>query len=234
MENQSYPPRHESPCGNPITGAPAGTYKTNRSLPPPSRSNTSKDRRHNRTLFLLCLILFCVVSTYEARPSMYIGAGPNFLLPQNRMAELNKEAPGFNILMESRTYCRVWWGLRIDYFSFTRLDTLTEGTDYFENAFNISPQVRYNIFGGDCYNDKVIPYLQGMFTVSSIGSTDGRSRFGLGAAGGGGVTMGFDFLSLCWLLDLNALWSAPNSITRADKRPSIQTINLSLTLSVAL
>jgi hypothetical protein len=177
------------------------------------------------TIFMMAL---------PAHSQMYIGVGPNALIPQNKLSETNIESFGFNIVLESRNYCKLWYGLRTDYISFSKIEDLPADSNYFQNALYISPQVRFNIFGGDCYNDKVIPYLQAMFTFSSIGNTDERSRFGIGGAGGGGVTMGFNMLHLCWLLDINALWSAPNSIDRADKRQSIQSVNLSITLSVGL
>ncbi len=180
------------------------------------------------------LLFILALGIPTASAQLYIGGGPNFLHPQNKLSETNNLSSGFNIILESRTYCKFWYGLRADYFAFAMKDDIGPDSNYFQNAFYISPQVRFNIFGGDCYNDKVIPYLQAMFTFSSIGNTDERSRFGLGGAGGGGVTLGFSLFDLCWLLDLNALWSAPNSIARADKRNSIQSINFSLTLSVGL
>jgi len=162
----------------------------------------------------------------------YFGAGVNGLLPQNKFKDMNKEAVGANVVIESRSYCNLWYGVRLDYYSFEKKTDTT--WRYFENGLYFSPQVRYNFLISDCYNDKTIPYLIGMFTISSLGANDDESRFGLGGAFGLGVVMGFDMLGRCWHLDLSGLWSAPNSIARGDGRYSIQSINLGLTLSMSL
>lgn len=180
------------------------------------------------------LVIFCTIffSGGKIYSQFYIGAGPNALIPVNKFDEYCRDSYGLNAILESRIYCNLWYGVRMDYVSFdNRGDSL--GLE-FDDAVLISPQIRYNFLIEDCYNDKTIPYIQGMLTISSIGANDNESRLGIGAAAGLGVTLGFDFWDKCWLLDLSGLWSVPNSIYRDSGRFSIQSILLSLTLSMSL
>ncbi len=183
---------------------------------------------------ILALNILLIMTVLPVQAQFYAGGGVDFLLPQNKLKEVNQESAGFNLAFESRELCKLWYGLRMDYIDLSKQPDLPEGSAYFENALLISPQVRFNFLFSKCYEQEVIPYLQGMLTISSISGTDGLSRFGFGAAGGAGVSMGFKLLSRCWILDLTALWLAPNSIYRADKRPSIQSVDLGLTLSIGI
>ena len=87
------------------------------------------------------------------------------------------------------------------------------------------PEIRYNFVCGNCYKYKTIPYLQGMLTLSSIGNTDALSRLGIGGALGGGIALSFTAFRACWMLNLNALYSAPNMNCRQGGRTVFTSIN---------
>lgn len=182
------------------------------------------------------LIAFCIllISTTYLKGQLYVGAGAEYLIPQDQLSEVNQESFGISIQLESKRYCNLWYGLRFDYLFLEKLEDLPADTDYFEDAFLISPELRWSFLGKDCYTGKFLPYLQGMVTISSIGGTDNLSRLGLGMGGGGGFAVGFTIFDLCWMFDLNAIYSAPNAIHRAEGRHNLQSINLSLNLSVGL
>ncbi|MFA6571387.1 MAG: hypothetical protein WCT77_09135 [Bacteroidota bacterium] len=165
---------------------------------------------------------------------IYVGAGPEYVLPMGELNERNKSAIGVSVQLENRYICQFWYGIRFDYIPFDKKEGLLEGLTYFKNGFYISPEFRYNFVGGDCRKYDWIPYAQGLLTLSSIGNTDEFSRLGVGGALGAGIAYSFSMFNLCWMLDLNAMYSAPNFLYRADGRSSLQSINVGLTLSVRL
>lgn len=185
-----------------------------------------------KRLFYSFFFLLFLYAPPELDSQIYFGLGPSYLMPQTNFKDANKESFGLNVQLESRVFCKLWYGLRFDYHSLTKVDEIVP--EYFEEYILISPQVRYNFFGADCYTSKVIPYLQFLFNISSIKGTDERDRLGLGLSGGLGLSVGFELCTKCWLLDLNGNYAAPNAILRADGRQNLQSINISLTLSIGL
>lgn len=184
-----------------------------------------------RTLLLFSILLLSAPGLFG---QLYVGAGPEYIIPQDQLSKVNQESFAVNLHIESRMYCNLWFGMRFDYLFLEKADNLLEETNYFEDAFLISPEIRWSFLGKDCYTGKFLPYIQGMCTISSIGGTDNLSRLGFGMGGGGGVALGFQLFELCWMADLNAIYAAPNAIARADGRHNLQSINLSLNLSVGL
>ena len=180
--------------------------------------------------FLLLLLLY-PVRTFS---KIYLGLGPEYVLPLGNSGNTNKPTVGVNLQLESRQICKFWYGFRLDYMSFKKSDNALIGENYFTNAFKLSPEIRYNFVCSDCYKYTFIPYLQGMVTLSSIGNTDALNRLGIGGALGGGIAYSFTTFESCWMLDLNALYFAPNIIYRVDGRASLQSINVGLTLSIRI
>ncbi|MFP4528111.1 MAG: hypothetical protein ACLFQX_06145 [Candidatus Kapaibacterium sp.] len=182
--------------------------------------------------FLIAVFLFVIPNA--ASSQYYFGAGPVYLKPLGDMADINKAPIGVNLQIENRGWCRLWYGLRLDYYSFDPADELDPATDYFESALYISPGIRYNFLGSACRSYNWVPYGQALLNISSIGGTDEESRFGLGASAGAGIAYAFTLFDRCWMIDLNALYSAPNAIARAEDRDMIQSLNVGLTLSIRL
>lgn len=133
--------------------------------------------------------------------------------------------------MESQKYCNLWYGLRLDYISYEKFP---DAADYLEDAFMLSPEVRYVFNGGNCREETIRPYLQMMLNLSSIGATDKSNRLGIGGAAGGGLNMPFTVFNKCWSLDLNALYSVPNFIVRTEGRVYAQSLLLNISLNVGL
>jgi hypothetical protein len=183
---------------------------------------------------IIVLISIILLSAEVVSAQLYIGAGPEYAIPQDQLAEVNQESFGVTLQLESRRYCNLWYGLRFDYIFLEKIEDFDEDINFFEDAVLISPQIRWSFLGKDCFTGKFLPYIQGMLTISSIGGTDNLNRLGLGMGGGGGIAIGFTIFDLCWMADLNAIYSAPNAIWRAEPRHNLQSINLSFNLSVEL
>ncbi|MGA2298143.1 MAG: hypothetical protein ABSG15_11400, partial [FCB group bacterium] len=117
-------------------------------------------------------ILRMIVVSILLYPSLswsqiYLGLGPEYVLPVGSFANVNKSTIGVNLQLESRQICKYWYGLRLDYMSFTKSNNIVIGENYYKNAFYLSPTFRYNFVCSDCYKYTTIPYLQGMLTMSS-------------------------------------------------------------------
>jgi hypothetical protein len=186
-----------------------------------------------KTIFSAILIVF-VLLPVKAFSLIYVGIGGDYIIPLAKLNDVNLETYGFNLQLESRNFCKLWYGLRFDYIWLDK--KLPVKDDYYESMLLISPKVRYNFLSNNCtdYTGKIAPYLQGMLTISSIDGSDKKNLMGFGGAAGGGIALGFQLFKTCMMFDLNALYSAPNFIARASGRPSLQMINFNISLSMGL
>ncbi|MEI6090143.1 MAG: hypothetical protein WCR42_06810 [bacterium] len=182
--------------------------------------------------YILIILLFLFSVCYKSPAQTYFGAGVDYIYPLGKLNEVNKPAFGYNIQLESRNFCKLWYGLRLDYFSPNKVDSMN--TSYYKNFILISPQVRYNFVNCNSYQRKLIPYIQALFTISSITGLDDAQKLGLGGAAGGGLSYGFSIGKTCFLLDLNVLYNADNFIYRVESRPSLESITGSINLSVRI
>lgn len=187
---------------------------------------------------LISIILVILLFTSEkAFSQYYLGVGPVFKNPVGTFSEVNKPNFGVNFQFESRQWCLLWYGLRVDYHSLQKKDlSSTEISDKlsYETLFTISPGIRYNFLGSDCYKYDIVPYAQAMLMISSLTSEDDLDPIGMGAAAGIGVAFSFSFMNVCSMVDLNALYTSPNLIFLSEKREVIQSIDITLTLSIRL
>lgn len=60
------------------------------------------------------------------------------------------------------------------------------------------------------------------------------SSIGLGGSIGLGLNYNFKLFKKCWMIELESLYYAPNSIERANQRGNLQSINVGLKLSMGL
>ncbi len=180
---------------------------------------------------LLIIVLYLSVFA-NLNSQLYVGGGINYALPQSEFSDNNKDAIGINLQIDYRQYCKLWLGLRIDY---TDFEPLTDTTVfYYSNITMLSPQIKYAPFTEGCYDNKFIPYLVGQLNISSISGTDNLSKIGLGAGMGIGFAYNFKIFDKCWMIELNSIYTYPNTIERAKDRSSISLINSAITLSVGL
>jgi hypothetical protein len=181
--------------------------------------------------FVLIFSLFILSQGFS---QIYIGAGPDIIIPVADFDNINKPSAGFNFQIENRFFCKLWYGLKIDYANINKKDGLPLNTNYYDQFVLISPQIRYNLTNCDNYHKQGFPYLQTGLTFSSVSDVIKSSKFGLGGYLGAGFNYGFTLWKICWILDFNASYSSPNFIYRAEERNSIQSINVGLNLSIGL
>lgn len=183
---------------------------------------------------IILIIIFLILIVGSLHSQIYIGLGPTFSIPDGDFSELNNESIGFSINLESRAYCKLWYGFRIDRISYLEGDNLPIGTDFVESAFNLSPNIRFNFLNSDCYDTHVFPYLQAGTTLSIIRTAENTEPFGWGAFGGAGMLIGFNFLDLCWSADFNASYNSPNWWLRDENRDVLNSINVGLIISIGI
>jgi hypothetical protein len=186
-----------------------------------------------KRIFLLVSILGFLILP-KAVAQIYIGAGPEIIIPMSDFDKTNKPSLGFNFQIENRFYCKLWYGLKIDYSNINKKDGLPLNTNYYSEYVLISPQIRYNLTNCDNYNKQGFPYLQTGLTFSSVSDFIKSSKFGLGGYLGAGFDYGFTLWKICWIFDFNASYSSPNFIYKSEERNFIQSINVGLNLSVGL
>lgn len=188
--------------------------------------------------FRTALVLFFVLAFPAVSSPYYLSLGGENLVPTGKFKETNKPALGFNLQLENRSFCNLWFGFRFDFAKLDSLDDVPIGTNYFNSYFLLSPELRYVFLLSDkhSFNDAFYLFIQGMWHFSSITrkqETD-ESNLGLGGALGGGLGFGFTLFKLCWSVEFDALYSSPNFILKSDKRPTLTNFNFGLTLGVRL
>jgi len=181
--------------------------------------------------FVLLLFLLLFTFPRNALSDIYYSFGGVYLIPISKFSDKNKESFGAKFEIMNKNYCRLWYGLRFDYFS---LQKEKNEIDYYKKEFLISPTIKYSPFVKNCYDWKLLPYAEVQFNISGISGTDERSQLGLGGGAGLGLAYNFKLFKKCWMIDLDAVYSSPNFIYRADKRGNLKSLNCGLSLSVSL
>lgn len=181
---------------------------------------------------ILFLLLFAASNSYS---KVYLGIGANYMLPVGVMQNYNQDGVGGKLELTNKTFCKLWYGIRFDYLSLTKSN---DPIRYYEKAISLNTFVKYAPFTDDCYDNKIIPFVQGLIGFSSISPgeylLDNGSNLGIGYGLGGGIAYNFKIFHKCWMIELDGLFYAPNSIERARQRDALQSFNVGLTLSMGL
>lgn len=161
--------------------------------------------------------------------------GYTHLIPIEALEKYNTKGQGFMLELTNRNYCKLWYGVRMDYLLLTK----AEGTvNYYERIIGINGFIKYAPFVNDCYDNKIIPYLHSKFGFSSITPTEiftnQGSNLGIGGSLGVGLAYNFKLFKKCWMIELEGLLYAPNSIQRSENRENLQSLNVGLTVSMGL
>lgn len=180
-----------------------------------------------------CFILFLslILLPRIALSDTYYSLGVNYLIPTSKFKDYNENSVGMKFEILNKNFCRLWYGLRFDYF---KLKEKKNVVDFFKKELLISPVLKYSPFVRDCFDNKLLPYFEGQINVSAISGTDERSQLGLGGGIGLGLAYNFKLFKKCWMINLDAIYSAPNFIYRAENRENLKSINCGLSLSVSL
>ncbi len=164
----------------------------------------------------------------------FLGIGAQYLIPYGDLDEFNESAFGFNLKLESRAFCNVWHGIKLEYTKLSAKDSIVDRIHYFKSYFGLGYNVKYVLWGSACKGSFILPYIQGGLQFSGIDGTDKKSLLGLGGRIGAGAAFPFVVYNRCCSVDLDADFNAPNAFLRAEGRENIQMINVGLTLSVGI
>ncbi len=182
-----------------------------------------------KSKIILIILTFAFLNLQQSYANLYFGVGGSYNMPYNNLENYNENTTGFRFEIINKEYCNLWYGVKIDYFD---LKPKEQVFPYMENTLLIQPELKYAPFVEDCYDNKLIPYVQGNLTISSISGKDDLSKLGLGYGLGAGVCYNFKLFDKCFMLDLDGLYSLPNNIYKVENRMKIETINIGLTLSI--
>lgn len=188
--------------------------------------------------FKTSLIVFLLIVYPAISSPFYFFLGCTNIIPTAKFKETNKTSLGFNISLQERSFCNLWYGFRLDISKLDSLDNVLVGTNYFDSYFLFSPELRYVFLLSEKnkYDDSFYLFLQGLLHFSSITrkqETD-ESNLGLGGSLGAGIGFCFKLFKTCWAVEIDGKYSAPNFIFKSKQRPSLSNYNFSLTLGVNL
>lgn len=187
---------------------------------------------------LLGLMLFVALHLCAYSSPFYLGVGLNNILPTGEFKKLHQSSLGFNFQLQNRSYCNLWYGIRIDYAVLDSASRTLVGTRVFDKYLLVSPELRYVFLLSEkkSLDDIFYLFLNGLVNISSITrkQTTDESNLGLGGSIGGGIGFCFNLFHLCWTLEFNGLLSAPNFIFHSKSRPSLTNFNYGITLGVRL
>lgn len=184
---------------------------------------------------ILVSIFLILLASYYSLGNIYVGVGANYLIPLGAFKDYNQNSYGIRLEFANKHYCKLWYGLRFDYIPLEKNEL---SVHYFEREVNFSGFLKFAPFTSDCFDYKIIPYIEGLLALSSISQSDNfpnaTSNIGFGGGVGIGIALNFKLFKKCWMLDLDGLFMAPNSILRDKNRTNLQSINVGLTLSMCL
>jgi len=190
-----------------------------------------KNLRFTTLIFILMLVtsLFSYAQTY-------LRAGGSYLLPMNKLNEINKPVFGYTIEIKNCKFCNLWYGFNFTTYSMKKSDSILLSETYYNKITLFEPSVRYNFISNtnQLWGSKLIPYAELTGIISSMDKTDNENKLGLGYSLGLGTTYSFQAFKHCWHLDLKGTWVNPNPIVYAKTRQSIQYIDLKLNIGVEL
>ncbi|MBM2813424.1 MAG: hypothetical protein HW421_186 [Ignavibacteria bacterium] len=186
-----------------------------------------------RKLMMLSLLFYL---SFFSQPSLkaqiFISAVVDYSLPMGKFKTVNDNGTGYGVTVESRKYCELWYGLTIEKYKY---DTISgKPTIHYNEIVQISPHLKYVFVPASCAKFAIQPYIIGALIFSTIEGNDTESILGCGASLGGGICMPFKLFKFCWSLEINAQYSAPNFILRADGRPSLEAVNIGALISIGL
>lgn len=187
-----------------------------------------------KTVFLLFLL---IVYSSNSSP-FYLFLGGSNIIPIGKFKESNTTSLGMNISFQERSFCNLWYGLRIDVSRLDSLESAPLNTNYFYSYLLFSPELRYVFLFSEenKYDHTFYLFLQGLLHFSSITRKQviDESNLGLGASLGTGIGFCFKLFKTCWAVEIDGKYSAPNFILKSKQRPSLTNYNFSLTLGVNL
>ncbi len=166
---------------------------------------------------------------------VYVSAGYANLIPLEKFTDYNANSHGFKLELSNKTYCKLWYGLQLDYIFLKQAENPIY---YFEKIVSINTFVKYAPFTKECYNKKLIPYLQATFGFSSISPAETflnqGTNLGLGYSAGLGLAYNFTMFKKCIMLEVESVYFAPNEIMRDESRENLQSIKTGINLGVGL
>lgn len=183
---------------------------------------------------LIFTLMLIILQISEAQIS--ISGGANYILPANKLKEINKPAVGYSLEIQNCMLCRLWYGFRISSYSMTKADEILLSETYYNKILLLEPSIRYNFISNisQSWKRKLIPYVELTGIISSMDKTDNEEKLGLGYSIGLGSSLSFQWIKKCWSIDLRGAWVNPNPLVFAETRQSIQYVDIKLNVGVSL
>lgn len=186
--------------------------------------------------FWALIILLMIVSSLIGFAQTYLRGGANYLLPTNKLSEINQPAIGYSFEIKNCRYCNLWYGFHFSTYAMKKTDNILLMETYYNRITLFEPSLRYNFISNldHQWRNKFIPYVEVTGIISSMDKTDNENKLGLGYSLGAGLTYSFNLFKNCWHLDLRGAWVNPNPIVFAKTRQSIQYFDFKLNIGVLL
>lgn len=185
-----------------------------------------------KTYTIVIFICSLYLPTFASTP-YFFGGGYSQEFIQGNMSELNENFSSFNLSIENKYYCSIWWGLNIRYAQLEKLAEAPLNQNYYSELFTLEPNIKYN-FLNENDNYSFIPYLKGTLLLGMLDNTDKKLDASVGIGAGLGIAYGFELFNTCMMLDLSANYNSFNALLRANGRNSLNTANINLTFSFCL
>lgn len=185
---------------------------------------------------LLILVLFIIISypSYPSYSKYYAGFGANYNLIQKPNDLINDDFASFNIHLENRSKCKLWYGLALNYSNLNRIDKAPPESPFFNYIAQIEPSIRYNFISNNTITYSLVPYVKTSLLIGLIDAEDELSDKSLGGTLSVGLSYGFVAFDECFMIDLNCGYAGFNTLHRSDNRIFIESLNFGLNLSMKL
>jgi len=186
-------------------------------------------------LIVISIVIVGLFSTSTVlNAQIYGGIGLGYSLPMGDMQNYSPDAYSVILEIESRQYCRIWFGSKIEYFMVSKEPNLLPEDNFYINGIVLSPTFRYNFLPDDCYNYDFVPYGKVIFNLSSLSDEKQNPQLGFGMGFGAGAAQKFSLFDRCMMIDGSLAYTSLNGIARSKNRYEARMITATVTLSVEL
>lgn len=184
----------------------------------------------NKILLLVLLIVFSNTSYSK----YYAGFGGNYNLIQKPNDLINNDFASYNLHLENRSKCKLWYGLALNYSSLSNnIDALPD-SPFFNYIAQFEPSIRYNFIANNTVTYSFVPYVKTSLLIGYVDAKDQLSDKSLGGTLSAGLSYGFIAFDECFMIDLNFGYTGFNTLYRSDNRMFLESLNFGLNLSMKI
>lgn len=185
------------------------------------------------------IVVLLTVGVSALHAQWFVGIGPGFSIPEQQdYRQVNRNSFGGTLLLMNRSFCQLWYGVRLDYSPLRQRDDRPANRYAFASSTTIAAEARFF----PVEPTRLPVFIAGTLGFNGTGTdpdtrlpgTEPGSPAGLGYSLGAGIALPYSSNCCGWFLTLIARYNVPNGILRSSYRPPLSCWDVGLLLNVSL